>query len=71
MYLYRKFYQRIDGPSLDVGGFARALQYASGAEIVTIGKPDEKFFAAAIEDMGLTKKDVLFNSIFSFFFSFF
>lgn len=61
MCTYRKFYQRIDGPSLDVGGFARALQYVSGAEIVTIGKPDEKFFAAAIENMGLTKRDVLLD----------
>lgn len=48
----------MDGPCLDVGGFARALQFACDAQICTIGKPNEQFFMAAIDDMGLTKDEV-------------
>lgn len=43
---------------MDVGGFARALQYACDARIVVMGKPEEQFFMAAIDDMGLTKDEV-------------
>ncbi|VDM37045.1 unnamed protein product [Toxocara canis] len=56
---FGKFYQRIDGPCLDVGGFAKALQYATDARIITIGKPAESFFMTAIDDMGLSKEDVV------------
>uniref|UniRef100_A0A0R3S139 Phospholysine phosphohistidine inorganic pyrophosphate phosphatase n=1 Tax=Elaeophora elaphi TaxID=1147741 RepID=A0A0R3S139_9BILA len=54
-----KFYQRIDGPCMDVGGFTRALQYACDARIITIGKPDEQIFKAAVDDMGLTADEVV------------
>ncbi|VDN18502.1 unnamed protein product [Gongylonema pulchrum] len=54
-----KFYQRLDGPCMDVGGFAQALKYACDARIVVIGKPDEQFFKAAVDDMGLTKDEVV------------
>uniref|UniRef100_A0A915PQB8 Phospholysine phosphohistidine inorganic pyrophosphate phosphatase n=1 Tax=Setaria digitata TaxID=48799 RepID=A0A915PQB8_9BILA len=54
-----KFYQRIDGPCMDVGGFAQALRYACDAKIVGIGKPDQQFFKAAIDDMGLTPDEVV------------
>ncbi|KAK6114049.1 TIGR01458 family HAD hydrolase [Brugia pahangi] len=54
-----KFYQRMDGPCMDVGGFTRALQYACDARVITIGKPDEQFFKAAIDDMGLTTDEVV------------
>ncbi|MCP9263364.1 Phospholysine phosphohistidine inorganic pyrophosphate phosphatase [Dirofilaria immitis] len=56
---YGKFYQRIDGPCMDVGGFARALQYACDARIITIGKPDKQFFKVAIDDMGLMTNEVV------------
>ncbi|VDK21018.1 unnamed protein product [Anisakis simplex] len=55
---FGKFYQRVDGPCLDLGGFAKALQYATDARIVTVGKPSESFFRTAIDDMGLSKDDV-------------
>ncbi|VDM92246.1 unnamed protein product, partial [Litomosoides sigmodontis] len=54
-----KFYQRTDGPCMDVGGFTRALQYACDARVVTIGKPDAQFFKAAVDDMGLTADEVV------------
>uniref|UniRef100_A0A0N5D8B6 Phospholysine phosphohistidine inorganic pyrophosphate phosphatase n=1 Tax=Thelazia callipaeda TaxID=103827 RepID=A0A0N5D8B6_THECL len=54
-----KFYQRKDGPCIDVGSFARVLEYASNAQIIAIGKPNEQFFKAAIEDMGLTTDEVV------------
>uniref|UniRef100_A0A0M3HY40 Phospholysine phosphohistidine inorganic pyrophosphate phosphatase n=1 Tax=Ascaris lumbricoides TaxID=6252 RepID=A0A0M3HY40_ASCLU len=56
---FGKFYQRVDGPCLDVGGFAKALQYATDARIVTFGKPAESFFLAAIKDMRLSKDEVV------------
>ncbi|CAG9531731.1 unnamed protein product [Cercopithifilaria johnstoni] len=54
-----KFYQRMDGPCMDVGGFIRALQYACDARVVITGKPDEQFFKAAVDDMGLKADEVV------------
>lgn len=56
----RKFYQRVDGPYLDLGGFAMALKYASDCKHVVIGKPEHDFFMNAINDMGLKKEEVFF-----------
>ncbi|EFO14632.1 HAD-superfamily subfamily IIA hydrolase [Loa loa] len=54
-----KFYQRLDGPCMDVGGFTRALQYACDARVITIGKPEEQFFRNAVDDMGLMTNQVV------------
>ncbi|KAL3991001.1 TIGR01458 family HAD hydrolase [Acanthocheilonema viteae] len=54
-----KFYQRIDGPCMDVGGFACALQYACDARVITVGKPDKQFFMTAVDDMGLMTDEVV------------
>ncbi|KAI6218864.1 HAD-superfamily subfamily IIA hydrolase [Aphelenchoides fujianensis] len=54
-----RFYQRVDGPVLDLGGFAKALVFASGAKHVIIGKPEESYFQHAIDDLGLQRSEVV------------
>lgn len=56
---FGKFYRRVDGLSMDVGCYARALQHATDARIEIIGKPKEAFFVSAIEDMNLCKDEVI------------
>ena len=41
--------------ALDVGAYAAALEYASGHEAVTVGKPAQAFFLAAMADMRLER----------------
>jgi len=54
-----RFYQRVDGPVMDLGGFAMALKYATNCEHVILGKPEESYFLHAIEDLGLSKHEVV------------
>uniref|UniRef100_A0A915ETL5 Phospholysine phosphohistidine inorganic pyrophosphate phosphatase n=1 Tax=Ditylenchus dipsaci TaxID=166011 RepID=A0A915ETL5_9BILA len=54
-----RFYQRVDGPCLDLGGYAMALKYATDCRHVVVGKPEEKYFMTAVTDMGLTKEQVV------------
>ncbi|KAI6240780.1 hypothetical protein M3Y99_00421700 [Aphelenchoides fujianensis] len=54
-----RFYQRVDGPVLDLGGFAKALVFASGAKHVIVGKPEESYFQHAIDDLGLQRSEVV------------
>uniref|UniRef100_A0A0N4ZKI3 Phospholysine phosphohistidine inorganic pyrophosphate phosphatase n=1 Tax=Parastrongyloides trichosuri TaxID=131310 RepID=A0A0N4ZKI3_PARTI len=54
-----RFYQREDGPCLDVGAFVAALRYATNCEHEIIGKPNESYFMKAIEKMNLKKEDVI------------
>lgn len=42
-----------DGLRLDAGAFVRALEYASGRPAVVMGKPDPRFYGAAVDDLGL------------------
>jgi phospholysine phosphohistidine inorganic pyrophosphate phosphatase len=54
-----KFYREDGELTLDVGPFAAALEFASGAEAVVVGKPDQAFFKAAVEDMGIGLHEVV------------
>jgi phospholysine phosphohistidine inorganic pyrophosphate phosphatase len=60
-----KFYQRADhGPCLDTGAYAALLKFAldgskTKCEHVVMGKPEEEYFLTAVEDLGLTKEQVL------------
>lgn len=56
---FGKFYRRVDGYSMDVGCYAKALQHAADARIEIIGKPNEAFFVSAVEDMSLSKEEVI------------
>ncbi len=54
----------VDGPKLDVGAYAKALEYACNIEATVIGKPQTEYFDSAVNDMGLDRDDVNYrNSI--------
>lgn len=52
---HNRYWRRADGLALDVGAYAAALEYASGREAVTVGKPARTFFVAAMADIGLER----------------
>ncbi|CAD6189401.1 unnamed protein product [Caenorhabditis auriculariae] len=54
-----KFYQRTDGPCLDVGAFAQGLIFASGCKQIILGKPNANYFNIALEMMGLSAEEVV------------
>jgi HAD superfamily hydrolase (TIGR01458 family) len=52
---HNRYWRRHDGLALDVGAYAAALEYATGAEGVTVGKPARAFFEAAVNDIPATR----------------
>jgi HAD superfamily hydrolase (TIGR01458 family) len=52
---HNRYWRRADGLALDAGAYVAALEYASGREAVTVGKPARAFFLAAMADMGLER----------------
>ena len=48
-----RYWQTQDGLSLDAGPIVAALEYASGKGAAVVGKPEERFFRSALEDLGL------------------
>lgn len=48
-----RYWRAADGLRLDVGPFVKALEYASGAEAVVLGKPAGPFFRTALELLDL------------------
>jgi phospholysine phosphohistidine inorganic pyrophosphate phosphatase len=48
-----RYWRAADGFMLDVGGFAAALEYASGREAILAGKPSLAFFRAALDALGV------------------
>lgn len=48
-----------DDPRMDAGAFVAALEYASGATALVVGKPAPAFYALALEELGLPAEDVL------------
>jgi HAD superfamily hydrolase (TIGR01458 family) len=53
-----RYWQSRGGLSLDAGPFVAALEYASGKRAVVVGKPQDRFFRIALEDMGLEAHEV-------------
>ena len=53
-----RFWQTELGLQMDIGGFIEALEYASGVKAMIIGKPSTDFFQAALDDMGLSAREV-------------
>ena len=43
-----RYWLRPDGLALDVGPFVAALEYATGADALVVGKPSEAFFATIL-----------------------
>jgi HAD superfamily hydrolase (TIGR01458 family) len=52
---HNRYWRRADGLALDVGAYAAALEYATGREAITVGKPARAFFQAAMADMQLER----------------
>jgi phospholysine phosphohistidine inorganic pyrophosphate phosphatase len=54
-----RYWRAPDGLRLDVGGYVRALEYATGRRAVVLGKPDAAFYAAAVAALGVDAADVV------------
>jgi HAD superfamily hydrolase (TIGR01458 family) len=54
-----RYFRDVDGFSLDIGPFARALEFASGRGATVVGKPAASFFAAAVASLGLLNDQVV------------
>lgn len=54
-----RYWRAPDGLRLDVGGYVRALEYATGREAVVLGKPDPAFYRAAVAALGVDRADVV------------
>ena len=54
----RMFVDEDGKPSLDVGAFVAALEYAAGRRATVLGKPSAAFFHLAVADMGLAPNEV-------------
>ncbi len=52
---HNRYWRRSDGLALDVGAYAAALEYASGRDAVTVGKPAREFFLTAMAELGLER----------------
>lgn len=52
-----KYYKHGSQCVLDVGAYAKALEYASGIEPEVFGKPSKSFFMSAIADMQLSPEE--------------
>ncbi len=48
-----RYFQEAEGLSLDIGPFVAALEFATGAEAVVLGKPAPAFFLSAVGSLGL------------------
>lgn len=48
-----RFFREPEGMSLDAGSFVHMLEYASGRDAVTTGKPSAEFFQSALDLIGL------------------
>jgi phospholysine phosphohistidine inorganic pyrophosphate phosphatase len=48
-----------EGPTLDLGPFVKALEYASGREAIIMGKPSADFFRLAVATMGVQPDETL------------
>ena len=58
--LHKNKYCNRDGKiSLDLGPFVDAIEYATGIKAIVMGKPEQKIFNIAIQDMGVLKNEVL------------
>lgn len=53
-----RYWRAEDGLRLDVGPFVKALEYASGCEVLVLGKPAETFFFQAAQLLGVDKNNL-------------
>lgn len=53
------FWFSADGPTLDCGAFAAALEFATGREALVVGKPNPLFFDLALASLDLPRGRVI------------
>ncbi len=53
-----RYWRAVDGLRLDVAPFVKALEHATGAEAVVLGKPAAPFFHTALDLLGLPASKV-------------
>jgi HAD superfamily hydrolase (TIGR01458 family) len=54
-----RYWMAPDGLSLSAGAFVAALEFATGKKAMIMGKPSEKFFHLALDDMGIDPEDAV------------
>eukprot|EP01026_Neomeris_dumetosa_P050012 TRINITY_DN4377_c0_g1_i1.p1 TRINITY_DN4377_c0_g1~~TRINITY_DN4377_c0_g1_i1.p1 ORF type:complete len:376 (-),score=36.45 TRINITY_DN4377_c0_g1_i1:377-1336(-) len=54
-----RYFQDVDGPSLDVGPFASALEFATGKTAIVLGKPAAEFFKLGAQMLGYDPCDLV------------
>lgn len=54
-----RYWRAEDGLRLDVGGYVRALEYASGRRAVVLGKPDPAFYGMGVAALGIDASEVV------------
>lgn len=60
----RKFYKETHGLMMDLGGYTKALEYASDVKAELVGKPDPLYFDGPLSDMGLKPGEVILTQFF-------
>jgi HAD superfamily hydrolase (TIGR01458 family) len=53
-----RYWNDVDGLSLDCGPFVAALEYASGVTAAIAGKPSNTFFESAAAELGVPKNEI-------------
>lgn len=48
-----RYFKESDGLTLDMGAYVAALEYATGAQAMVVGKPATPFFHGALAELGL------------------
>ena len=54
-----RYFRETDGLSLDMGAYVVGLEYATGREAITLGKPARAFFEAALSIVGADANDTI------------
>ncbi len=54
-----RFWKTSSGPTLDLGPFVVALEYASGKKATVVGKPSNFFYTLAAKKLGVEKEDIV------------
>ncbi|XP_055348987.1 phospholysine phosphohistidine inorganic pyrophosphate phosphatase-like [Paramacrobiotus metropolitanus] len=54
-----RYYKETDGLKMDVGAYCKGLEYACGIQAEYCGKPDPRFFQAALDSLGLESDTVV------------
>ncbi|MCI0506112.1 MAG: TIGR01458 family HAD-type hydrolase [Gammaproteobacteria bacterium] len=54
-----RYWRAEDGLRLDAGAYVAALQYASGAEPVVMGKPSRAFYQTALHQLGVSPEQAI------------